>query len=968
MMVSNQQELAVNGEDAARRQSQDHDVSPEEVLSPDEIPPPTGTGRPEDFPVNDYKHEVESVKDDDDGGISKGQAPSFQCSSSPSVMQGNKSAVYEKVGEEGVKTMSKFTLYETSTRFYLVGHDALDKRFRVLKIDRTAPPGHLNIFEDDIVYDKRRIDQLLNTIEEGNKNTGGMKLKCNSWGLLGFIRFTEAYYMLLITKRAQVAMTGGHYIYQVEATELIPLTTGSTSRFARDRNPEEARYLSILSSLDLAKHFYFSYTYNITRTLQRNIIRERTALSQNIKDGPHDYNEMFVWNHHLLEPASRALKNTYDWCIPIIHGYIEQASLDVFGRRVYMTIIARRSRIFAGARYLKRGTNDLGYVANDVETEQIVANKLTTSFHAPGPYMYASPCYTSFVQHRGSIPLYWTQDNTGVTPKPDIDINVIDPFYSPAAMHFNNLFERYGAPVYILNLIKQRERMPRESKLLYEYQKAIAFLNQSLPEDRQIQYKSFDMSRAAKTRGQDVIGTLEIIGEETLQKTGFFLNGGPNYEDAAQVQNGIARTNCIDCLDRTNAAQFVIGKRALGRQLQALGVIAGNTVEYDTDCVNTFTHMFHAHGDTIAIQYGGSHLVNTMSTYRKINEWKSQSRDMVESFKRYYHNSFLDSQRQEAYNLFLGNYIFAQGQPMLWDLPTDYYLHHKRPDEWSRETKLQYIDWFDPKFLGNLSLPPALGPSHELLRKGVDQFDDYWIEYYRPLALSSFTKIFSWKMSARPRYLPDGSHHPGTWDPSPFAPRKQPQEPESPGKKPVRKGVTIIDPHNGDGIFSPSATHADSSTKQSILRESKSQSTLSNGTNAPSDKSRMTQWTLNQFHDNSLNPFVTSAEEEEYKQYISHPLNIPLVVSAEEPSYESTNHDFVEYVTGVTANIGNTDLNKEFDISEEDFADYAEFLTVSDDPLDVTEEDLGKKRYKAYKQWLRGKSLFKQSKVDPESR
>ena len=40
---------------------------------------------------------------------------------------------------------------------------------------------------------------------------------------------------------------------------------------------------------------------------------------------------------------------------------------------------------------------------------------------------------------------------------------------------------------------------------------------------------------------------------------------------------------------------------------------------------------------------------------------------------------FKDGQRQEAYNLFLGNYIFAQGQPMLWDLSTDYYLHHADP-------------------------------------------------------------------------------------------------------------------------------------------------------------------------------------------------------------------------------------------------------------------------------------------------
>jgi hypothetical protein len=95
--------------------------------------------------------------------------------------------------------------------------------------------------------------------------------------------------------------------------------------------------------------------------------------------------------------------------------------MDVLGRPIYITIIARRSRFFAGARYLKRGANDRGYVANDVETEQIVSDAATTSFHAPGPTLFSNPNYTSYVQHRGSIPLHWSQDNSGVTPKPDID-------------------------------------------------------------------------------------------------------------------------------------------------------------------------------------------------------------------------------------------------------------------------------------------------------------------------------------------------------------------------------------------------------------------------------------------------------------------------------------------------------------------------------------------------------------------
>ncbi|KAF2396571.1 hypothetical protein EJ06DRAFT_224844 [Trichodelitschia bisporula] len=938
-----------------------------ETLDPQ--PGPTGAPRHLDLPANAFKPDPSDQESTNDG-VSVGlegdeeeppEPKSFQRSNSPAAMQRNKSACYEKVGEEGVNNMHRFSLYETSTRYYLVGQDVMERHFRVLKIDRTAPPGSLGIFEDDIVYDRREMNQLLNAIEEGNKNAGGMKLKCTTWGLLGFIRFTEAYYMLLVTKRTQVAMIGGHYVYQIEATELIPLTTGSSSRFQRDRNPEETRYLNILSNLDLNKSFYFSYSYNITRTLQENIIREREALDKGLRRAPPDLNEMFVWNDYLLRPAESALKNTYDWCIPIIHGFIKQESLSVIGRRVYMTIIARRSRFFAGARFLKRGANDLGYVANDVETEQIVSEVLTTSFHAPGPRLYSNPNYTSYVQHRGSIPLYWTQDNTGVTPKPDIDLNLIDPFYSAAALHFDNLFERYGAPIYVLNLVKARERTPRESKLLHEFYKAISFLNQSLPEDKKILYKAFDMSRAAKTRGQDVIGTLERIAEDVLDKTGFFHNG--DSEDSATAQNGVARTNCIDCLDRTNAAQFVIGKRALGRQLQALGVIVGDTVDYDTDAVNLLTHMYHAHGDTIAIQYGGSHLVNTMSTYRKINEWKSQSRDMVESFKRYYHNSFLDSQRQEAYNLFLGNYIYAQGQPMLWDLPTDYYLHHTHPRFWATHQRRGYINWFTPDFLAPRTIPPHPGQPAVLAEKGVTYFDDYWLEYYRPLAVSSFAKMFSWKISARPKYLPDGSSQPGTWDPSPFAPRKVPptSEPESPGKK-VRKGVTILEPETG----AEGRGNEDSTRSSGLLRSGSLDTASSSATFVPSDKALKTQWTLGQFYANSLHPSVTPSEEAEYDRYISHPLNLPLVTSADDEPDSEVKADFAEYLgSGLEAVNGGYGG---YGVGEEDLADYAEFLTVGDDPLTVTEEDLGKKRYKAYKQWLKGKSLFKQSKVDPEAR
>ena len=198
------------------------------------------------------------------------------------------------------------------------------------------------------------------------------------------------------------------------------------------------------------------------------------------------------------------------------------------------------------------------------------------------------------------------------------------------------------------------------------------------------------------------------------------------------------------------------------------------------------------------MQYGGSHLVNTMATYRKLNHWQSHSRDMVESFKRYYHNSFLDTQRQEAYNLFLGNYTYVKGQPMLWDLATDYYLHHSDPRGYLDRARRDYYMWYTPEFLRPRELPPVRYPADHQFTEKVYDYDDYWIEYYRPEALSSFLKMYIFRMNNTSRYLPDRPHNRDkAFDFSPFKPRLEPQRQqtiESPDKRAPRKGVTILDP------------------------------------------------------------------------------------------------------------------------------------------------------------------------------
>ena len=59
---------------------------------------------------------------------------------------------------------------------------------------------------------------------------------------------------------------------------------------------------------------------------------------------------------------------------------------------------------------------------------------------------------------------------------------------------------------------------------------------------------------------------LDDITERCLEKTGFYVKNCVGQPD--QRQHGIIRTNCVDCLDRTNTAQFAIGKHALGHQVK----------------------------------------------------------------------------------------------------------------------------------------------------------------------------------------------------------------------------------------------------------------------------------------------------------------------------------------------------------------------------------------------------------------
>jgi hypothetical protein len=75
-------------------------------------------------------------------------------------------------------------------------------------------------------------------------------------------------------------------------------------------------------------------------------------------------------------------------------------------------------------------------------------------------------------------------------------------------------------------------------------------------------------------------------------------------------------------------------------QLCSLGVLDVPTLEFDSDCVRMLEELYEDHGDTLALQYGGSQLVHRIKTYRKTAPWTSQGNDIMQTLSRYYSNTF----------------------------------------------------------------------------------------------------------------------------------------------------------------------------------------------------------------------------------------------------------------------------------------------------------------------------------------
>ena len=141
-------------------------------------------------------------------------------------------------------------------------------------------------------------------------------------------------------------------------------------------------------------------------------------------------------------------------------------------------------REYAGPRYLKRGVNDDGYVANEVEVETIVEDD--------------AGHICSHVQVRGSIPGYWKQDVSVAVPRPPIQVVKSDPLYRTFKKHCALLLQRYSAPVQVLDLVKVKEKHPRESIICELLRESCLCVNKQMPAGVKLTYWHTDFADVAK--------------------------------------------------------------------------------------------------------------------------------------------------------------------------------------------------------------------------------------------------------------------------------------------------------------------------------------------------------------------------------------------------------------------------------------------------------------------------------------
>jgi hypothetical protein len=146
------------------------------------------------------------------------------------------------------------------------------------------------------------------------------------------------------------------------------------------------------------------------------------------------------------------------------------------------------------------------------------------------------------------------------------------------------------------------------------------------------------------------------------------------------LQNGVIRSNCIDCLDRTNVYQQIIGTAVMMIQLRMMGVQALPPQNETEEIYGVLTELYKEMGNVLSCQYAGSlaHKQTIEDKRAGVTKMFQKVPEFFNTFKRYFHNTFNDQSKQNGMNLFLGKYKINQCPVQIWDVVNDTDLHKKK--------------------------------------------------------------------------------------------------------------------------------------------------------------------------------------------------------------------------------------------------------------------------------------------------
>ncbi|XP_074853010.1 synaptojanin-1 isoform X5 [Carettochelys insculpta] len=482
---------------------------------------------------------------------------------------------------------------------------AFSKGFRVYhKLD--PPPFSVVVEtrnkEECLMFESGVVAVLSSAEKEAIKSAYSKVM--DAYGLLGVLRLnlgdTLLRYLVLVTGCMSVGKIQESEVFRVTSTEFISLRNDPSDE---DRISEVRKVLN-------SGNFYFAWSATgVSLDLSLNAHR---SMQEQTTDN------RFFWNQSLHLHFKHYGVNCDDWLLRLMCGGVEIRTIYAAHKQAKACLISRLSCERAGTRFNVRGTNDDGHVANFVETEQVI---------------FLDDSVSSFIQIRGSVPLFWEQPGLQVGSH---RVRMSRGFEANAPAfdrHFRTLKNLYGKQI-IVNLLGAKEGEHMLSKAFQSHLKA----SEHAIDIKMVNFDYHQMVKGGKAE------KLHSVLKPQVQK---FLECGFFYFDGKEVQryqSGTIRTNCLDCLDRTNSVQAFFGLEMLTKQLEVLGL--AEKPQLVTRFQEVFRSMWSVNGDSVSKIYAGTGAL----------EGKAKLKDGARSVTRTIQNNFFDSSKQEAIDvLLLGN-------------------------------------------------------------------------------------------------------------------------------------------------------------------------------------------------------------------------------------------------------------------------------------------------------------------------